>query len=246
MVVAAIAVAGAGAWLALRDDSPSEPPAFLSPCGTVVHAEGPTRVRLLLIGDSIMAQPSCDLAAVLAPLGVETHMHAVSGSGLLTGAVNWPRTTERLVAAVDPDVVLAIFVGNYVPPPVLDFAGNPIEADTAAFFDLWRARASEVSRLVQDAGAKLFWVEPPPMLSDRAARLYDGYRTLGDGTLPSGRVFGGDAGQWVDTKPACGDGPLRTSDSVHLTDLGIQVFARAIAHDLSVAIGLPPVPPPCG
>jgi hypothetical protein len=211
----------------------------------VIRSQGPTQVRLLLIGDSIMAQPSCALGGILAPLGVETHIHAVSGSGLLTGAVDWPQATQRLLDSVHPDVALAIFVGNYPPPPVLDFGGNPVQVDTPIFFDLWRARAAELSRRVRDSGARLFWVEPPPMSSDRAAQLFAGYRTLGDSTLPSGRVLGGDAGQWVEEKPACGAEPLRTPDSVHLTDLGVQVFARELAHDLAVTLHLSPVAPPC-
>jgi hypothetical protein len=244
---AVVVAAGAIGWALLRDDGPAEPPAFLSPCGTVMKAEGPTRVRLLLIGDSLMAQPSCELARALAPLGVETHMHAVAGSGLLTGAVDWKRQLDRLLAAVHPDVVLSVFVGNSIGPPVLDFSGQAVEPDTALFDALWQERAADLSNAVHDAGAQLFWVEPPPMRdSDRAARLFAGYARLGDRTLPSGRALAGPDGEWVDASESCAGGqPLRTPDGVHLTDLGAHVFALAIAHDLSVALRLPPVAAPC-
>lgn len=246
-VTVAVVAAGVVGWLALRDDSPPEPAAFLSPCGTVIDAEGPTLLRLLLIGDSLMAQPSCELARALAPLGVETHMHAIAGSGLLTGAISWKQRLDQLLAAVHPNVVLAVFVGNYIGPPALDFSGQPIEVDTPLFDALWQQRAAELSTAVRDAGARLFWVEPPPIRdSDRAARLFAGYTRLGDPTLPSGRALAGPNGEWVEAMEACGGGqPLRVPDGVHLTDFGARVFALAIAHDLSAALGIPPVAPAC-
>lgn len=88
VAVAALLVIGGIAWFALRDTGPSEPPAFNSACGTVMRARGSERLRVLLIGDSIMAQPSCELATILASEGAETHMHAIPGSGLLTPSVD--------------------------------------------------------------------------------------------------------------------------------------------------------------
>ena len=41
--------------------------------------------------------------------------HAVAGSGLLTGPVEWVGETQRILAAEKPDVVVAEFVGNYRP-----------------------------------------------------------------------------------------------------------------------------------
>ena len=244
VIVVGVAVAG---WLALRDDSPPEPAAFLSPCGTVVEAKGVPLLRVVLIGDSIMAQPSCELARALAPLGIETHMHAISGSGLLDRGLDWKKRLDRLLVAVHPDVVLALFVGNYIGPPALDFSGQPIEADTPLFDALWQEHAAELSNAVRGAGAKLFWVEPPPMRdSDRAARLFGGYTQLGDLTLPSGRALAGPSGEWVEAMEACGGGqPLRAPDGVHLTDFGAQVFALVIAHDLTTALGLSPVATAC-
>ena len=213
----------------------------------MIKAQGPTLLRLLLIGDSLMAQPSCELARALTPLGVETHMHAVSGSGLLTGRLTGGNVSMSLLAIAHPDVVLALFIGNYIGPPVLDLSGQPVQPDTPLFDALWQARAAELSKEVRDAGGKLFWVEPPPMRdSDRAARLFAGYTQLGDPTLPSGRALAGPNGEWVEAMDPCGGGqPLRTPDGVHLTDVGAHVFALAIAHDLSTALGLPPVAPAC-
>jgi hypothetical protein len=246
VVVLALAL---GAWFVFRPSSPSEPNQPLSACGTVAHAlghppGGPKRV--LLIGDSLLAQPSCALAADLAHIGVETHMHAVPGSGLLTGSVPWEQQTARLLAAVHPDVVVALFSGNYPPPPIVR-NGQPVAVDTPAFYAGWQDRARELSAQVKLAGAKLFWVEPPPMVVlGRSAITFAGYTKLGDPVLHSGTVLGDAQGRWTLTKPSCaGDQPVRANDSVHLTDAGSKVFGQQLAHDLAAALGWRPIPAPC-
>jgi hypothetical protein len=248
-VAVALVVIGVVAWLVLRDDAPSEPEAFDSACGTVVRppAGTDTTTTLLLVGDSIMAQPSCTVAATLAPLGVETHLHAIGGSGLLANGDDAQRRFARLLASVDPDAVAALYVGNYIGPPASDGDGRPIAADTPEFFAAWQERARELSEAADGAGAELFWVQPPPVRdSPRAARLFEGYTTLGDGTLPSGAVLGGAGGAYVADKPECAGGePLRNDDGLHLTPAGADVFGRTVAHDLAAALGLPPVPVPC-
>jgi hypothetical protein len=233
-------------WLVTRDEGPSEPPAFDSACGTVVQPEGRVRARVLLVGDSLMAQPSCELAAALAADGVATHMHAIGGSGLLIG-VDWQKRFQRLLDSVHPDAVVALFVGNYIGDPLADLSGQPIPADSDLFYALWQQRAAELSRRARDAGARMFWVEPPPLEDDgRAARLFRGYATLGDGTLPSGRALAGRDGEFVESIPSCEQGEtLRAPDGVHLTPVGAHVFARALAHDIARALDLPAITPAC-
>jgi len=150
-------------------------------------------------------------------------------------------------ASVHPDVVLALYVGNYIGPPLLDLAGNPIAKDSPLFDSVWQQRAAEVSKQVHDAGAKLYWVEPPPMRDGGSAqRLFQGYESLGDPVLHSGRALAGPDGGWAASLPACMDGqPLRTPDGVHLTPAGMHVFALAIARDLAGDLRLPPVAPAC-
>lgn len=249
VVVLVLAIVGTavGAWLIFRDTSPSEPAAFDSSCGTVVHAEASKRLTVLLIGDSILAQPSCELGRALAPAGVETHMHAVPGSGLLTDVDKSKRTLDRLLVSVKPDVVLALYIGNYIGPPVLDLAGNPVAKDSPLFDALWQQRAAEISKEVHDAGGTLYWIEPPPMNDGGTAqRLFQGYESLGDPVLHSGRALAGPSGGWVAALPSCVNGePLRTPDGVHLSPAGIHVFALAIAHDLAGAEQLPAVAPAC-
>src|SRR3954470_14335508 len=89
--------------------------------------------RVTLIGDSIMKQAGCAIGASLSDLGVTTYRHGVSGTGLLAGPGDWMSTAKQLLAAEHPDVVVAVFVGNYLQPAV-DAAGKPIVADTPEFF----------------------------------------------------------------------------------------------------------------
>ncbi len=72
--------------------------------------------RVALIGDSIMAQASSAVADSLASVGIETARYAVPGTGLLSGSVDWVKTTGLIMAGEHPDAVIAIFVGNYFPP----------------------------------------------------------------------------------------------------------------------------------
>jgi len=252
IVIAVIALVAGGGWLLFHDDSPSEPAATSSLCGDVVKppAGVDTTKTVLVIGDSLMVQPSCTAATALAAVGVETHLHAISGSGLLTAAGvprgSWAKLLDRLLATVHPDVVVAGFVGNYIGPPATGDDGQPIAVDTPSFFAAWQTQAQGLSDLVRLSGADLYWVQPPPIASSsRGATLFAGYQQLGDHTLPSGGVVAGPDGGYVDAN-ACADGaPLRAPDGLHYSDAGSQVVGQQLAHDLAAALGLPAVPAPC-
>ena len=205
--------------------------------------------RVALIGDSIMVEASCAIAYGLRDLGIETSRYAVSGTGLLTG-LDWLARTRRILRAQRPDVVVAIFVGNYYPPPRRDASGAVIEADTAAFFRAWQVRARQLSAEVHAAHARLYWVSPPPIALpkvDRAGRLFAGYRTIPhDHVLLSGRVLSGPHDSEVPAKTTCGRRRvIRTADTVHLTDDGGRIYGQQIAHDLTADLGVLTAPKPC-
>jgi hypothetical protein len=205
--------------------------------------------RVTLIGDSIMVQASCAIGASLAPLGVETYRHAVSGSGLLAGMVDWVTSTKQLLAAEHPDVVLAIFVGNYLSQAV-DAGGKRIVIDTPEFFAAWQQRAEQLSRVVRESGAKLYWVSPPPIARpplSHAQRLFEGYKTIeGDHSLNAGESLAGANSTEVADKVTCGRRrTIRTWDGTHLTDDGARIYGQTIAHDLSADLGVLTAPRPC-
>ncbi|MBV8462165.1 MAG: hypothetical protein JO368_02650 [Acidimicrobiales bacterium] len=226
-------------------------------CPSVVPAKGSVPLtaigvhRVALIGDSIMEQSSCTVATSLASVGVQTERDAVAGSGLLTGFVNWPMRTKQILDTYHPDVVVAIFVGNYFGPPVRDSDGHLIGDNTPAFFDAWQSQAERLSAEVLGAGAQMFWVSPPPLFRpplNHADRLFDGYRSIsGDHTLPSGSVLAGSKGQWVLSKPTCGHVEIirNPMDDTHLTDAGARLYGEQIAHDLTEQLGILTTPKPC-
>jgi hypothetical protein len=149
-----------------------------------------------------------------------------------------------------PDVVVAIFVGNYYPPPLRDANGQTIEGDTPAFYRAWQHRARLLSDEVHAAHARMYWVSPPPItvsLLDTAARLFDGYRKIrGDHFLFSGLVLAGPHGREVPAKETCGRRRVtRAADTVHLTDDGARIYGQQIAHDLTADLGILTTPQPC-
>jgi hypothetical protein len=86
--------------------------------------------RVALIGDSIMVQASCSVAESLAGAGIQTGRYAVSGSGLLTGSVDWLRQTQDILRWQHPNAVLAIFVGNYWGTPIRAANGQSVADDS--------------------------------------------------------------------------------------------------------------------
>jgi hypothetical protein len=158
-------------------------------------------------------------------------------------------STERLLAAERPDVVLAVFVGNYLSQAV-DASGNRIEIDTPEFFAAWQQRAEALSRVVRRSGAALYWVSPPPIAGpplNHAQRLFDGYASIdGDRTLDAGKSLAGDDGAGTANRITCGRRrAVRTSDGVHLTADGARIYGQSIAHELSADLGVLTAPRPC-
>ncbi len=225
-------------------------------CPAVVHAGHRVPFaafgvhRVALIGDSIMEQASCSIAESLRDVGIETSRHAVGGTGMLTGYVDWLAKTREIVQTEKPDLVVAIFVGNYFAPGVRDAKGAVIEVDTPAFYRAWQDHARLVSAEVHAAHAKMYWVRPPPIDDSEfahAQRLYEGYQTItGDHFLSSGRVLAAPDGREIMTKRTCGRRRvIRTADRVHLTDDGARIYGQQIAHDLTADLGILTAPRPC-
>jgi len=207
--------------------------------------------RVALIGDSIMAQASCAIADSLANVGITTSRHAVPATGLLNGTVDWFAATRQILHTEHPNIVVAIFVGNYPLPPIRDATGTPILDDSPAFFRAWQRRAEVLSAEVRAAGAQMYWVSPPPIALSplrHAQRLFDGYRTIPhDHVLSSGGVLAGMNGQPVMAKITCGRTRLvrSTFDFVHLSNDGARIYGEQIAHDLTARLGLLVAPRPC-
>lgn len=237
-----------------RTAGPTNPGTICPPVVTPRHGRlfaAPGVHRVALIGDSILDSASCAVAESLADVGIQTSRHAVPGSGLLDGPVDWVTETQRILAAEEPDVVIAEFVGNYGPGTVRDAQGTPIVVDTPAFFTAWQSRAAAISAEVRAAHARLYWVSPPPIgisLLQHAQRLFDGYRSLtSDHFLDSGRALAGPNGREIRSKQTCGRNTTIRSlfDGIHLTDDGARIYGQQIAHDFTADVGLLTAPRPC-
>jgi hypothetical protein len=224
-------------------------------CAPVVEGRGSNPFaaidvdRVALIGDSIMYQSGCTIAESLAEVGITTSRHGVSGTGLLAGA-DWVAEAKKIVEQEQPDIVLAIFVGNYIGQPVRNPDGSIVQRDTPEFFRLWQERAQMLSQVVRDGGAQLYWVSPPPIgvaPLATAQRLFEGYEKIPDDhVLHSGEVLAGPDGKEVLAKKSCGSVRfVRTGDAVHLTDDGARIYGQQIAHDLTGDIGILTTPKPC-
>jgi hypothetical protein len=254
LVLSFVAAAGVVMWDRWWRRAGSTNPGMSCPQVVKAHGRVPFAAigvhRVALIGDSIMDQASCSIADSLSDVGIQTSRDAVSGSGMLTGYVDWIARIREILQAEKPDVVVAIFVGNYLPPPVRDANGTIIDLDTPAFFRVWQDNAKLLSAEVHAANARMYWVEPPPIVDPvlgHADRLFAGYRKLaGDHFLYSGRALAGPHGTEVRSKQTCGKRRvIRTPDRIHLTDDGARIYGQQIAHDLTVHLGILTTPRPC-
>jgi hypothetical protein len=254
--VVLVVVAGVGVvmWDRWWRHAGSANPGMTCPAVVKAHGRVPLAAfgvhRVALIGDSIMDEASCSIADSLSDVGIKTSRFALGGTGLLTGLVDWVAATRTIMQTEKPDVVVAIFVGNYFAPPMRDENGAVIAAGTPAFYRAWQERAQLLSEEVHAGGAQMYWVQPPP-ISDgtlaHAQQLFDGYRKIrGDHSVSSGRVLAGPDQGFVMTKQTCGRSRvIRTSDHIHLTDDGARIFGQQIAHDLTMDWGILTTPQPC-
>ena len=207
--------------------------------------------RVLLIGDSIMVQASCPLADSLAGEGVQTSRQAVSGSGLLTGSVDWPKLLPIMLRADHPNAVVAVFVGNYLGPPLRNPDGTAVADGSPEFFALWQRTAALLSQQVQASGATMYWVSPPPISApvlDHAQQLFDGYTAIpGVRILNAGPVLAAPGGKETLAVRTCGKSEVVRAwpDGIHLTDQGARIYGEEIAHLLTDQTGLLVSPKPC-
>ncbi len=196
-----------------------------------------------------MAQASCAVADSLASVGIETARYAVPGTGLLSGSVDWVKTTALIMAGEHPDAVIAIFVGNYFPPTGKDAFYETVPRNSPAFFAAWQQRAIMLSNEVRAGGAQMYWVSPPPIqspLANHAQQIFQGDQTIaGDRTIDAGasspvpRARGSEQGHlWDDRR--C---PDRRSGAPH--GEGARIYGQEIAHLFTSQTGFLTSPKPC-
>lgn len=208
------------------------------------------KVDVLLIGDSIMNQSAPTVEEQLRKQGgledVKVHAEAVNGTGLLTPKLyDWQDKAKELVDTYRPKIVVVLFVGNYTDTDLFTGAdGQPIANDYGLpFYAEWGRQADRLTTTLQARGAQVYWVLPPPFLSDEGLRrnnlLRQTYIDLakarpGVGLVDGRQALGGPQGEYEWKLPGSDGKPVtvRQGDSLHLTEEGGDLMARKISFDI--------------
>lgn len=240
--------------------------------GYWIIPDHPDGRRLLIIGDSLIRQPSLSVGFSLMPGNLETRIEAVNTSGLVSGPVNWELRAAELVAEFRPTHVLMGITGNFTPPYWPPYA--PSAAPGTPEYDGWVAQqkgseeflarhvaaAKAITGIFSRAGAEVYWVEPPPFppaygnppLPDRIWRRFEAELP---GTDPNLRFISARSSiatlfdGWLEYKVICGVRyQIRSTQwdgGVHFTADGAGTYGRALARALAAAEGWPAPPRHC-
>lgn len=222
--------------------------------------------RLLILGDSLIRQPSLSVAVSNINGGVETLIEATNTAGLVSGPV---RDAERAVALIDafhPTAVLLGYSGNFTEPfwPGYHPPGAPgspewnawIEQQTTSvdFVDRNTEAAIALTKVFQDAGVAVYWVESPPFPPTYAVptvpdRLWARWQTALPAARPGVHLLSvrpsitTPTGAWTRHKTICNQGyEIRSVDwdgGVHFTADGAGTYGRALARAIAAAEGWP-------
>jgi hypothetical protein len=203
--------------------------------------------HVLLVGDSIMRQTGPALANQLGG-DFTVHNEGVNGSGLLTPAiVDWTDRLAQDLARIDPDVVVFLFIGNYTDDPTqfwFTADGEQIRSvEAEPFAREWGQKVDQAMAMIEDTGAEVVLVLPPPMPNARLQGVADRLRAEYERVaaewpfvrlVDAADAVGGPNGEWVETRsgPAGNPRPVRLPDGVHLTDYGERLLARELTRSV--------------
>jgi hypothetical protein len=136
---------------------------------TIADAEEP---EVLFVGDSLVWLQQDALTAAFTAAGVDLTLAGGSGTGLLTGQMEWLDEIATAVATDDPDVVVIEACCNYgatAEDPDHGYTlidGSVVEPDSQTMYDLWADAAQQAVELASAGGATVLWVVAPPVPSD--------------------------------------------------------------------------------
>ena len=175
----------------------------------------------------------------------------MSGSGLLTGWVDWQKMLPGLLRVDHPNAAATIFAGDYLGTPLHNSDGTSVADCSPGFLLLWEQAAAHLSEMVQATGATMYWVSPPPSALRSWITLSSSSwvtaRSPGVKVLNAGPVLAAPDGKEVLAVNTCGKQEVvRTPpDGIHLADQGARIYGQEIAHLLTDQTGLLVSPKPC-
>jgi hypothetical protein len=216
-------------------------------------------LRILLIGDSMMFLTAPKVEEVLRPQIAGRRVSVVKlglgGTGLVSKRnFDWKGRVQQFIDKENPDIVVALFIGNCPAPLDLDADGHPLVCETPAFYDAWARASDELTGIMTSRGAQAVWVLPPPEAFEArthaAQALRAGYLATtqthpGIRYVDAQAVLGGPHGEYLRSVPGPdgADVPLRTWDTVHLADEGSRRLGGAIFAEVQPDIARGPTRP---
>jgi hypothetical protein len=226
-VVIAVAGVTAGCGFGPRPPDVTEP-----------GPDGPS-VRIMLVGDSLLAQAEPAIASAFAAHGMHAVLldHATGGWGLLTRLDRNPAPSEpadlvgQWIAQEHPDVVVAEFSGNYWPGQ-----DGPDDYLSIAWVARWHAEAERFTRNVLATGTRLDWVIPPPRSSVETAwygvrdlSVFEAVAHPGVGLVDwwtPATTLDGHWAMYLDDGDGHGAVRMRIDDGLHFTPAGQTRLAQ--------------------
>ena len=200
--------------------------------------------RVLLMGDSVMAQAWPFFEARFDDQGITTGFAGGEGEGPLSPQGKWQAEIDQWVQDFDPDVVVIEACCDYVGTTDQIYRmpdGREVLPNTDLVYEAWDLVARDMIQRAGAGGARVFWVLSPPVdtngfygpMEDHVGRLNAIYRELPvrliDWATPSSPYGSPPDGQFSESLPIGPNGEsvvVRAADGLHYTPEGDDMLAE--------------------
>ena len=215
---------------------------------------GPQIDRVLLVGDSVMAQAYERFQLAFDQRGITTGYAGGPASGPLFPQGDWLAQLDEWLTEFAPDVVVFEACCNYTNPPdelYVDAKGTSVLPNSDAAYEAWDLESRQLIERAAASGAIVLWALPPPVQTNgfygpmeqhvvRLTVLYEDYEDELPVELLDWRTPLTIDGEYTDDIIG-EDGAevrVRLADGVHMTDAGGDLLAEVtLAHIASLVAG---------
>ncbi|HVB50414.1 MAG TPA: GDSL-type esterase/lipase family protein [Acidimicrobiales bacterium] len=198
---------------------------------------------VLEIGDSLGNDLGWGLARELAPKpGLKLVQRDKSASGLVASwFYNWPEHLKTMLARYHPNLVVVCVGGD--DEQGLEVNGHAYGFDSPPWLSRYSALIRQIDAMITRSGSYVLWVGLPVMAPTSyrvgVATLNSLYRSVGVTVpgvtyLPSWDLFANAQGQYQSVGVVNHVRTvLRSSDGIHLSYVGENVFATYVANEIA-------------